>query len=71
MLSLRYWDSDNGERRDIAPVCDVMRISCSGMVASAASSIASGDAGSSAVDVVRGRSVMVVGRCPPSEKEVR
>lgn len=40
-------------------------------MASAAMSIASGDGGSMVAAVVRGRRVMVVGRCPPREKVVR
>ena len=56
---------------DMEPVWDVTRISCSGIVASAATSMASGVAGRRVVEVVRGRRVMVVGRWPPREKVVR
>jgi len=55
----------------MAPVWDVTRICCSGFVALAATSMASGVPGRRVVDVVRGRRVIVVGRWPPREKEVR
>jgi len=44
------------------PVLDVMRISCSGIVASAAISAAPGVSGSIVGALVRGRRVIVVGR---------
>jgi len=53
------------------PVLHVMRISCSGIVSSAAMSIASGLGGRSEGALVRGRRVIVVGRWPPREKVVR
>lgn len=53
------------------PVLQVMRISCSGIVSSAAMSIASGLGGRSEGALVRGRRVIVVGRWPPREKVVR
>ena len=52
-------------------VLQVIRISCSGIVASAAMSIASGLGGSRVGALVRGRRVIDVGRWPPKEKVVR
>ena len=71
MLNFRYCDSDNGESRAIEPVLDVIRMSCSGIVASAASSIASGVGGKTVGAFVRGSRVIVEGRWPPREKVVR
>jgi hypothetical protein len=53
------------------PVVLVMRISCSGIVASAAMSMASGLGGRRDGALVRGRRVIVVGRWPPRAKVVR
>lgn len=53
------------------PVLDVMRIWCSGMVASAAMSIASGEGGRRVGAVVRGSRVIEVVMWPPREKVVR
>ena len=67
----RYWASDSGERRDMAPVLSLMRISCSGTPSAALSGVP-GLAGSELLGaLVRGTTVMVVGRCPPREKVVR
>ena len=44
------------------PVLEVRRISCSGIVSSAAVSMASGVGGSSVAALVRGSTVMLVGR---------
>ena len=71
VLSFLYCDSERGDKREIEPVWDVIKISCSGIVASAAMSIFSGVAGNRDVDVVRGRSVIVVGMWPPRENIVR
>jgi hypothetical protein len=70
--SLRYVISFKGERRAMAPLVVVMRSSCSGIVACAARSAADGSAaGRRTGGVVRGRSVIVVGRWPPRENVVR
>ncbi len=71
MLNLLYWDSERGASSEIDPVEDVIRIWCSGIVASAAISMASGLGGRREGALVRGRRVMVVGRWPPREKVVR
>lgn len=71
MLSLRYWISFKGDKSAIEPVLEVMSISCSGIVASAAVSAADGVAGRIVGAVVRGRRVRVVGRWPPRAKVVR
>lgn len=71
VLNFRYCDSDNGERRAIEPEFDVRRISCSGIVASAAIAMASGVAGRMVGALVRGRRVIVEGRWPPRENVVR
>jgi len=52
-------------------VVDVIKSSCSGIVSSAACSIAEGEGGRRVAGLVRGNSVMVVGRCPPKEKVER
>jgi alkanesulfonate monooxygenase SsuD/methylene tetrahydromethanopterin reductase-like flavin-dependent oxidoreductase (luciferase family) len=53
------------------PVVVVISSWWPGIVASAAASTDSAVAGRIVVDVVRGRSVIVVGRWPPSENVVR
>ena len=63
--------SFSGERSAIEPLVVVMRSSCSGIVACAASSGAEGVAGRKVGGVVRGRRVMDVGRWPPRENVVR
>lgn len=61
----------SGERSEIQPVVEVSRSSCSGIVASAAVSMASGDGGRRVAALVRGRTVMLVGRWPPRAKVER
>ena len=67
----RYWDSVRGERRNIAPVVVVIRISWSAMASKAAMARDSDVPGRMEAVLVRGRRVIVVGTWPPREKVVR
>lgn len=70
MLRRRYSDSETGVKRAREPDVRVRRISCWGMVSSAAVSMASSERGMIVAAFVLGRRVMVVGMWPPRENVV-